>query len=511
MFTATNPILKGFYPDPSICRVGDCYYLVNSTFTYFPGIPVFKSRDLCHFEQIGNALTSAEQLPLKNCPSDMGIFAPTVRYYNNTYYIICTNVSGGGNFIVTASDPAGPWSKPYFLGSDAAGIDPSLYFEADGRCYYVGSRESKNARYYGDYEIWLRELDLKNMKLVKDEKILWKGAMKDATWPESPHIYKKDGYYYLFIAESGTAIHHSISVARSESIFGEYKSCPHNPVFTHRHLGPDYPVVNAGHCDLILAPDGRWYIVLLASRRYNNHSYFGRETFLAKVSWHDGWPFVNEGLGKLEESFTLPYEEHPTAPPVTRLTPETGALPPNFIMLRNPTDFFGFTSDALRLRLLSEKITERKSPAYIGLRLSSLHCEINAELTLRSFLSNSEAGLALLQDDENNLRLTVTREDDNFYVQLVKCEKRKEKVVARLRISSLNCSLKIKIDGETARFSCICEGKKLVLADNLNFVFLSTESAGGFTGVTAGIYATANGNKNTGFADFRLFELKNAD
>ncbi len=511
MFTSHNPILKGFYPDPSICRAGDCYYIINSTFAYFPGIPVFKSRDLCHFEQIGNALTTPEQLPLKNCAHDKGIFAPTIRYYNNTYYIICTNVSGGGNFIVTASDPAGPWSKPYLLGSAADGIDPSLYFEPDGRCYYVGSRESKDARYSGDYEIWLRELDLKKMKLTGDEYILWKGAMKDATWPEGPHIYKKDGYYYLFIAESGTAIHHSITVARSECLFGEYKSCPHNPIFTHRHLGPDYPVVNAGHGDLVSTPDGRWYMVLLASRRYNNHSYFGRETFLAKVTWHDGWPFVNEGIGRLEEEISLPLTEYTVEPPVTKLTPETATLPHNFMMLRNPSDFFGFTSEALKLRLLSEKITEHKSPAYIGLRLSSLHCDVTAELTLRSFLSHAEAGLVLLQNNENCLRFTLTRNDDRYFVQIVKCENKKESVLKRLKISSLSCSLNIAISGETARFSFSLADKRRVVADNVRLDFLSTERAGGFTGVTAGIYATSGGTRNIGSADFTLFELKNAE
>ena len=509
MFTSHNPILRGFYPDPSICRVGDFYYLVNSSFAYFPGIPVFRSRDLCHFEQIGNALTSAEQLPLQGCKHTEGIYAPTIRYFNNTYYIICTNVSGGGNFVVTALSPEGPWSQPHFL--NAEGFDPSLYFEEDGRCYYVGTRESKNARYGGDNEIWLREFDLESFELKGEEHILWKGAMKNAVWPEGPHIYKKDGYYYLFIAESGTAIHHSVSVARSLSLFGEYESCPHNPVFTHRHLGPDFPVANVGHGDLVCAPDGRWYMVLLASRRYNNHTYMGRETFLAKVTWHEGWPFVNERLGRLEDEFTLAFEECPVEKPVTRLSGEADALPHNFLMLRNPSDFFGFTKEAVRLQLKPEVIADRVSPAYIGLRLESHHSVVRADLTLFSYLSHAEAGLVLLQSNDNHLRFTIIRTDDEYFIQLTQCKTASQRVLKKRKVSSPVCSLEIAVDGETAAFSYASNGKRKVLADNVNLSFLSTESAGGFTGITAGIYATSNGKTNSGYADFSLFELNDAE
>ncbi|OYP34205.1 glycoside hydrolase 43 family protein, partial [Lachnotalea glycerini] len=140
MITISNPILSGFYPDPSICRVGDDFYLVNSSFAYFPGVPIFHSKDMAHWEQIGNILDRNSQLPLKGCGHSQGIFAPTIRYFNGTFYMITTNVSGGGNFIVTTKNPKGPWSEPYFLGEDATGIDPSLFFDEDGSCYYVGTR-----------------------------------------------------------------------------------------------------------------------------------------------------------------------------------------------------------------------------------------------------------------------------------------------------------------------------------------------------------------------------------
>ena len=137
-----NPILSGFYPDPSICRVGEWFYMVNSTFAYFPGIPVFRSRDLACWEQIGNVLERNSQVSLEGCGHSEGIYAPTIRYYEGVYYVIATNVSGGGNFIVTARQPEGPWSEPYFLGEKAQGIDPSLFFDEDGSCYYIGQRKT---------------------------------------------------------------------------------------------------------------------------------------------------------------------------------------------------------------------------------------------------------------------------------------------------------------------------------------------------------------------------------
>lgn len=170
-----NPILPGFYPDPSICRVNDDYYLVTSTFAYFPGVPIFHSRDLVHWNQIGNILERKEQLPLVNAETSEGIFAPTLRYHDGTFYMITTNVTPTNdinNFIVTATDPAGPWSDPYPL--DSAGIDPSLFFDDDGKCYYCGTQNRREgSRYFGDNEIYIQELDLNTMKLVGESYPAW--------------------------------------------------------------------------------------------------------------------------------------------------------------------------------------------------------------------------------------------------------------------------------------------------------------------------------------------------
>lgn len=227
MVTAKNPILSGFYPDPSVCAVGEDYYLVLSTFAYFPGVPIFHSKDLAHWEQIGHVLDRPSQLPLEGCGHSDGIFAPTLRYHDGVFYMITTNVSGSvlttnvsgrGNFVVTARDPKGPWSEPHWL--DSPGIDPSLFFDEDGSCYYVGTRpDIDGPKYRGDWEVWCQRLDLETMKLTGESRRLWKGALKNVVWPEGPHLYKKDGYYYLMIAEGGTGAEHCITIARSREVF----------------------------------------------------------------------------------------------------------------------------------------------------------------------------------------------------------------------------------------------------------------------------------------------------
>ena len=308
MAIVKNPIMSGFYPDPSVCAVDTVtedgstkrvYYLVNSTFSYAPGVPIFYSEDLCEWTQIGHVLTRESQLKLDGLAMSKGIYAPTLRYHNGVFYMITTNVEGGGNFYVMATDPAGKWSDPIYL-PEAEGIDPSLFFDGD-TCYYVGQRNKKDGEYFGDCEIWIQELDLEQGKLVGEIHSLWDGAMKHAIWPEGPHLYKKGEYYYLMIAEGGTAYEHSICVARSKELFGPYESHRSNPVFTHRHLGHQAPVQNAGHGDLVEDADGNWYIFMLATRPVNDCAPLGRETFVAEVVWEDDWPVINPGIGMLRE------------------------------------------------------------------------------------------------------------------------------------------------------------------------------------------------------------------
>ncbi|MBQ3361089.1 MAG: glycoside hydrolase family 43 protein, partial [Prevotella sp.] len=191
-----NPIIPGFHPDPSVCRVGDDFYLVNSSFQYFPGVPIFHSKDLVNWQQIGNVLDRESQLPLKGTSSWLGIYAPTIRYHEGTFYMITTNVGNGGNFMVTAKNPAGPWSEPIWL--EQQGIDPSLWFE-NGKCYMVSNP---------DNTIMLCEIDPVTGKQLTESKALWRGT--GGRYPEGPHLYKKDSYYYLLISEGGTELAHRL-------------------------------------------------------------------------------------------------------------------------------------------------------------------------------------------------------------------------------------------------------------------------------------------------------------
>ena len=279
---AKNPIMQGFYPDPSICAVGGDYYLINSTFAYFPGLPIMHSRDLAHWEQIGNAMHRESQLPLEGAGHSAGLFAPTIRYHGGRFYVICTNVSHGGNYVVTAENPEGPWSEPSYI-KGAEGIDPSLFFDDDGKCYYIGTHPNpEGCKYNGDWYIWIQELDLETMRLVGEKKDVWNGAMRNVIWPEGPHLYKKDGYYYIMNAEGGTGPDHAVTVCRSRDLWGPYENNPCNPILTHRHLGKKYPIRYVGHGDMIETPEGSWYMVMLAVRPKEGYTTMGRRPFWPK-------------------------------------------------------------------------------------------------------------------------------------------------------------------------------------------------------------------------------------
>ena len=296
-----NPILPGFYPDPSICQKEDDYYLAASTFSFFPGIPIFHSKDLVNWTQIGNVLDRPSQYQNTNLPVSAGIYAPAIAYnpHNDTFYLTTTYVRGGGNFVVTAKDPAGPWSDPVWL-SEVRGIDPSLFFDEDGRAYLTNNEDPEGGSLYvGHKATWIQEFDWKNNKMIGPRKMIRNGGHNLADkpiWIEAPHIYKVNDYYYLTAAEGGTSINHSQVIFRSKDIWGPYETNPNNPILTQRGLPAEreFPVTNAGHADLIQTSYGEWYAIFLACRPYtvNNEYNIGRETFLLPVKWKNDWPVI---------------------------------------------------------------------------------------------------------------------------------------------------------------------------------------------------------------------------
>ena len=283
-----NPILPGFYPDPSICRVGEDFYLVCSSFELCPGIPLFHSRDLQHWEQLCHVMTPENGFHVAKNTYNGGVMAPTIRYHDGIFYLINCNFGDRGNFIVTAENPAGPWSEPHWL-TDVPGIDASIFFDDDGQCYMTGTAnnwpDGKGGLRQG---IWAARYDIQNFRLASEPVALWGGALAGVASPEAPHLYHIGKYYYLLIAEGGTEYFHSVTVARSESVFGPYEGYRGNPVLTMRHLGKHAAIQNAGHADLAELPDGSWYAVFLASRLIDGESKnLGRETFICPVRWEE--------------------------------------------------------------------------------------------------------------------------------------------------------------------------------------------------------------------------------
>lgn len=520
---AKNPIMPGFYPDPSICAVDGDYYLINSTFAYFPGLPILHSRDLVHWEQIGNAMHRQEQLPLQNAGHSAGLFAPTMRYYNGTYYVICTNVSHGGNYIVTAKNPAGPWSNPYYL-EGADGIDPSLFFDDDGKCYYIGTHPNPAGySYNGDYYIWIQEVDIENMKLVGEVHNVWNGAMKKVPWPEGPHIYKKDGYYYIMHAEGGTGPEHAVSVCRSKNVFGPYENNYCNPILTHRHLGQKYPIKYVGHADMIRTPAGEWFMVMLAVRPLEGYTTMGRETFLAKVTWENDWPVVNPGVGILTDEVEI---NLPEWNPAEDTTFDTSAncvpgssrtytfagmkkLGDEFLMLRNPgDDMYQLDEEGLKLSLRSLTLKDVDSPSYLCVRQQHHNFRAAASFDTTKLEDGQAAGIALLQSNEYHVRAQVKKTGEKLVAEVIVCKKLVDEVAGSVELEADKYAcpeLIIKVSGLSIAVEITGQDETAFLADDVDVRTLSTEVAGGFVGCTVGMYAVADTDSRDRSVCFKTF------
>lgn len=514
--TFRNPILPGFYPDPSICRVDEDFYLVTSTFEYFPGLPIFHSRDLVHWRQIGHVLDRPEQLDLDEIRPSGGLYAPTLRYHAGTFYVINTLVAGRrkrGNFVVTATDPAGPWSDPHWI-EDAPGIDPSLFFDDDGRTWYVGNREAPGGEPYpGHREIWLQELDLDAMRMLGRKYTLSDGALKGCVYAEAPHIYKINGMYYLMIAEGGTGHDHAVTIARSEKITGPYENNPRNPILTHRHLGRDYPIVGTGHADLVETQYGEWWLVALAMRPYDGYFYnLGRETFLAPVRWEEGWPIVSAGRGRIEFEHVapnLPEHRWPSRPACDHFEARDLDFCWNF--LRTPREPFWSLDERpghLRLKLRPERLSEWTNPSFVGRRQQHISFAARAALDFTPQSRRECAGLALLQNNDHHFRLICTQNGDGErVVRLIQRLKGEESILGELTLDEGCIYLLVEAYGQSYSFYASTRPERWVpVAERIDGRLLSTPVAGGFVGTYIGMYASSNGVSSHNVADFDWFE-----
>jgi xylan 1,4-beta-xylosidase len=511
----SNPILPGFYPDPSICRAGDDFFLVNSSFAYFPGLPIHHSRDLAHWKQIGHVLDRPSQLPLDGARITRGLFAPTIRYCRGVFYLVCTNIDNGGNFITTARDPAGPWSEPAWL-PDAVGIDPSLFFDegTDGgvRAWYCGTRAApEGERYPGNWEVWLRELDLGTMSLKGEALGIWRGALRDCIWPEGPHIYKKDGWYYLMAAEGGTGIDHAVSIARSRTLEGPWIGKAANPILTHRHLGKGASIINVGHGDLVDDPNGGWWMVLLASRPYDGSSNLGRETFLVPVDWEDEWPLPCPGSGRVEERFAAPeLPRFDAEPERERDDFDEGALAAYWISPRVPASSFSSLSERpghLRLRLLPGTTRGKDAASCLVRRQRHMSWSARASMEFEPRRDGEAAGLILLQSEDFQYRLELSRAGRETVIRVVIADGGPDRALAQKAFTGGRIVLEATARGQSLAFRAGPSADELAeIFSGADGRILSTERAGGFVGTTVGMFATSGGLASSSAADFGWFE-----
>jgi len=529
-----NPILSGFYPDPSICRVDSDYYLVTSTFAYFPGIPVFHSKDLLNWNQIGSAIDRPGQLCFDGNQISEGLFAPTIRYNNGTFYILCTLIKNGGNFVITAKDPKGPWSDPVWL-EGADGIDPSIFFDSDGKVWYHGTHPAPEGEAYpGNYEIFIREMDLNLLKegknpLLGENSGIWRGALRNVIWPEGPHIYKINNEYFLLHAEGGTGLDHAVCIAKAKNIKGPWEGKKSNPVATHRHLGKRADIINVGHADLVDDVCGNWYMVLLASRQREGVCPLGRETFLIPVFWEDGWPFIGTESGMIEEEIVIETncEENKARNEYTSecLTEKVcdhfkGVLPVNWLTLRVPLNEKDFAfcintrSDALRLFTKKASMRSMEHPAFAGRRIRHINWEFSAEIEFIPKNENECAGIILLQSEDFQYRLEIFLSNNgNQSLRLIKAAGKniKEETAAVTELHAVQRFIILKancIDMELSFFYETDNKHMIKISDGQDARILSTEYAGGFVGSLAGVFASGNGTDTENYADIIWAEYK---
>lgn len=483
-----NPVIPGFYPDPSVCRVGDDFYLVTSSFAYFPGVPVFHSKDLVHWRQIGHCLTRESQLQLSESAISGGIFAPTIRHHDGRFYMTTTNVDKGGHFIVWTEDPAGEWSEPIFV--DQPGIDPSLFFDEDGKVYFTSTDDVQS------YGILQCEIDIETGRKLTETRRIWNGT--GGAYPEAPHLYKKDGYYYLLLAEGGTEYGHMVTVARSKDPYGPYEACPYNPILSHRSLR--HPIHATGHADLIEAPDGSWWAVFLAIRpiRFPYSHHLGRETFLAPVRWtEDGWPIIgNNGVVELEmEADTLPPVVWEKEDKVDHFDGSGLGMKWNFIRSPRVDWSLDERKSWLALRGTANGLQDKGTPAFIGCRQSHFDCEISVRMEYQP-QEGDEAGLAVFMDERHHYAIGIRQTEGR---RVVNFRRRIGSLIVdeqALPMETDVAELRIEAKPEMYTFSCRSADGSWQTVGRAETRYVSSEVAGGFTGVYFGMYnQSATGTK----------------
>ena len=500
-----NPILAGFYPDPSIVRVDDDYYLVNSSFAYSPGVPIFHSKDLVNWQSLGHVLTTPTQLPIEKQSSSRGIYAPTIRYHQGIFYLITTLVDIRGNFIATAKNPAGPWSEPVLL-PEIGGIDPDLFFDDDGKVYIAhNDAPIGEPLYNGHRAIWLWEYDLKNQKVVKDSgRVIVNGGVdisQKPIWIEGPHIYKINGWYYLVCAEGGTGQDHSAVVFRSKSLDQPFVAYEGNPILTQRDLpmNRSNAVANAGHVDLVQTKEGEWWAVFLATRPYEKNIFnTGRETFLLPVTWKDGWPIILEKGRSVPLQLPAPKTQHKTSSkPLSGNFVWTDSfdhpkIQTEWLKLRQSNqEFFTLQKGTLQMNARKVRMDSLDQPAFLGRRQQHTHFDASTEM---SFPANqTSAGLVVFQNEQHHYYVGVKSIENQQTLFIEQANGGAPTIIFEEALQknskTHSITLEVTLNAGKINFSYQQGDTRKSLLQNADARLLSTEVAGGFVGTMVGLHA----------------------
>lgn len=495
-----NPIISGFYPDPSICRAGDTYYLVCSSFQFFPGVPLFESRDLINWTQIGHVLTRKSQLPLQNTNSVGGIYAPTIRYHNGRFYMVTTNVTNGGHFYVWTDDIHGEWSEPVWV--DQEGIDPSLFFE-DGKAYFMSNGSDAQGSC-----ILQCEIDIETGKRISETRGIWHGT--GGRFLESPHLYHIGKYYYLMASEGGTEYGHMVVYARGESPYGPFAAYAQNPVLTNRNCG-GYLLQGCGHADLVDDANGNWWMVHLGFRQIHQWMMFhttGREVNLVPVTFDaDGWFTAGEqGTARLcmqtdriPDSVQQVQQSH-----FDLANTEIGR---EWVFLQNP-DMQHYQLGKERFMLQGTDVSlgvENASPTFVGIRQKEMTFDCSVSLDLAA----QTAGITVYMTGSMHYDLFLRPAADGEYEAV--CRAVLGTIIHEtgcVRIPADAGTIRLCVHGEPVQYqfaAVLPDGSSHSLGA-LEGKFISTEVAGNFTGMMLGLYAeqAAQADIWTIFSDFSL-------
>ncbi|MDO4620222.1 MAG: glycoside hydrolase family 43 protein [Lachnospiraceae bacterium] len=537
-----NPIIQGGYPDPSICRVGEDYYMVTSSFYYFPGLPIFHSKDLVNWEQLGNAISRPEQLDFKNCSASEGLWAATIRYHNGRFYIVNTlDVNGRTcryNFIITAEDPAGPWSDAIVI-EGAEGIDPSLYFDEDGRIWYCSNLVPEDLKYPEQKVIYACELDAETFQIKGEKHVIFDSNMDHTFYTEAPHIFHVNGMYYLMTASGGTQTNHCVNIYRSKELLGSYEPCPRNPIVTNRNvpLNNMLGISVVGHGDLVCTQNDEWYMVLLGIRPYehyiedydqflprqwirtpdrNKAAQFnlGREVFLLPMAWdYDEWPIVDNHNGMVnikERRPNLPEHRFPMKSRIDQFEEKTL----DFIWcMRRPVQVPFYSLEErpgfLRLKGTSVMAEDTETPALLVRRQQHNCFHISTAMEFEPTSEGEEAGLIATQNEKYAILLVKTMLDSQVVVATYQLVNGVRTLLAKTPVEPGRVYLTLEGGvGSYSTFFGKSERQLQPSVTGLDGSILSTVVADGFVGTYIGMYASAGKNAESTQADFDWFSYE---